>query len=113
MPLKFNAKRKVEEASTRSVEVRKKQQSSVTPTKCIALCERAAEYDQAWEDGEVTISSSLSHDEQPGPSGISIPASASIVSENREEDLASEDATDSVEAIPKSSQEVLGKSVEE
>ena len=56
---------------------------------------------------------SLSHDEQPGPIGVSIPASSDIVSENREEDLASGDATGSVEAIPKLSQEVLGNFAEE
>ena len=94
MPPKCKAKRKAEEASRRSVEVRKKQRSSVTPTKSITLCERAVEKDQAQEDGEVTISSSLSHDKQPGPSGVPISVSSSIVSESREEDLASEDATD-------------------
>ena len=113
MPPKSKAKTKAEETSRRSVQVRKKQLCSVTPTTSIALCEREVENDQAREDGEVTISSSLSHDGQPGPSGVSLPASSDIVSENREKDLASGDATDSVEAIPKSSQEVLGKFAEE
>ena len=64
--------------------VRKKQRSSVTPTKSITLCERAVENNQGREVGEVTIRSNLSHNEQPGHSGVSVPASSSILSENRE-----------------------------
>ena len=145
MPPKSKAKRKAEQASRRSVEVRKQQRlSSESAESSAAAVETPLSPSNLVPGAESSSSVSASTEELPGPSGLSTPTASSTASQSFEEEVAGvggagEDAvsersfetegttTGPVEGVEggtagaigpvqtdtKSSQEILGKFVEE
>ena len=137
MPPKSGAKRKAEKASRRSVEVRKQQRQSFQSTAgAIVSLPPPLPRDRALEtSSSVTVRASVSleqlpgpSEELPGPSRLPTHTASIVESESFEEDVTNlsfeedraslsfeEDvgATGSIENNTKTSQEIMGKFVEE
>ena len=95
MPPKSKAKRKAEQASRRSVEVRKQQRlSSESAESSAAAVETPLSPSNLVPGAESSSSVSASTEELPGPSGLSTPTASSTASQSFEEEVggAGEDA---------------------